>query len=67
MNTVQGYKEFREQKKQILYCRMDNTMIDKLHEIRKVSGISTSELIREGVRRLLRDVEEEGSITLKLN
>ncbi|MFN7253533.1 MAG: ribbon-helix-helix domain-containing protein [Anaerobacillus sp.] len=67
MDTVQGYKEFKEQKKQILYCRMDDSMIDKLRAIRKKTGISTSEIIREGVRRLLRDVEEEGSISLKLD
>lgn len=67
METVQGYKEITEKKKQILYCRMDDSMIDRLREIRTKTGISTSELIREGVRRLLRDVEQEGSISLKLN
>jgi Arc/MetJ-type ribon-helix-helix transcriptional regulator len=67
MDTVQGYKEFREQKKQILYCRMDDSMIDKLREIRKKTGISTSEVIREAVRRLLHDVDETGSINLRIN
>lgn len=67
MDTVQGYKEFREQKKQILYCRMDDSMIDKLREIRKKTGISTSEVIREAVRRLLHDIDETGSINLRIN
>ena len=67
MDTVKGYKEFREPKKTITYVRVDDTMLNKLREIRKKTGISTSEIIREGVRRLLRDVEQEGSISLKLN
>lgn len=67
MDIVQGYKEFTEKKKQILYCRMDDTMIQKLREIRKKTGISTSEVIREAVRRLLHDIDETGSINLKIN
>jgi hypothetical protein len=64
METVEGYKEFREQKKEILYSRMDDTMIEKLRDIRKKTGISVSEIIREAVRRLLADVEANGSIKL---
>ena len=64
MDTVEGYKEFREQKKEILYSRMDDTMIEKLRDIRKKTGISVSEIIREAVRRLLSDVDANGSIKL---
>ena len=67
METVQGYKMIYEKKKQILYSRMDDTMIDRLREIRKKTGISVSEIIRESVRRLLQEVDETGSINLKIN
>ena len=67
MDTIMGYKEFREKKEKILYSRMDDTMIAKLREIRKKSGISVSEVIREAVRRLLMEVETTGSINLKID
>lgn len=67
MDTVNGYKVAFEQKKQILYSRMDDSMIKRLREIRKKTGISVSEIIREAVRRLLQEVDEKGSINLKLN
>ena len=67
MDTVNGYKEFTEKKKQILYSRMDDTMIKRLRDIRKKTGISVSEIIRESVRRLLNEVDETGSINLKIN
>lgn len=66
MDTVAGYKEFREQKKQILYSRMDDSMITRLREIRKKTGISVSEIIREAVRRLLQEIETTGSINLNI-
>ena len=67
MDTINGYKVAFEQKKQILYSRMDDSMIHRLREIRKKTGISVSEIIREAVRRLLQEVDEKGSINLKLN
>jgi metal-responsive CopG/Arc/MetJ family transcriptional regulator len=67
METIHGYKIRRENKKQILYSRMDDTMIHRLQEIRDKTGISTSELIREAVRRLLAEVDTTGGIHLKLN
>ena len=67
MENVIGYKEQKEQKVQIQYCRMDDSMIARLKEIRRKTGISTSEIIREGVRRLLQDIETTGSFSLKLN
>jgi hypothetical protein len=67
METVNGYKINFEKKKQILYSRMDASMIQRLREIRKKTGISVSEVIREAVRRLLHEVDETGSINLKIN
>ena len=67
METIEGYKVAYEKKKKILYSRMDDTMIDRLREIRRKTGISTSEVIREAVRRLLQEVDETGSIHLKIN
>ena len=63
---TQGYKEAFEKKKQILYSRMDDSMISRLRDIRKKTGISVSEIIREAVRRLLQEVDETGSIQLKI-
>lgn len=67
MDTVNGYKEKFERKKDILYSRMDDSMIKKLREIRKKTGISVSELIREAVRRLLLDIEKSGGMTLRID
>ncbi len=67
MDTINGYKVAYEKKKKILYSRMDDSMIQRLREIRKKSGISVSEVIREAVRRLLQEVDETGSINLKIN
>lgn len=67
METIEGYKLAYEKKKKILYSRMDNSMIERLREIRRKTGISTSEVIREAVRRLLQEVDETGSINLKIN
>ena len=64
--TVKGYKELFEKKKQILYSRMDDSMIERLREIRQKTGISMSELIREAVRRLLQEIEETGNINLRI-
>jgi hypothetical protein len=67
METIEGYKFRTEKKKQILYSRMDDSMIQRLREIRKRTGISVSEIIRESVRRLLQEVDQTGSINLKIN
>lgn len=67
MSTIEGYKLAHEKKKDIIYSRMDESMIKRLREIRKKTGISVSEIIRESVRRLLHDVEETGSINLRIN
>ena len=67
MERVMGYKEQKEKKEAIQYCRMDDSMIARLKEIRRKTGISTSELIRESVRRLLAEIDTTGSFSLKLN
>lgn len=67
METIQGYKIGYEPKKKILYSRMDDSMIERLREIRTKTGISVSEIIRESVRRLIQEVDETGSINLKIN
>lgn len=67
MESVEGYKIRYEKKKQIMYVRMDDSMIERLKDISRKTGISSSELIRESVRRMLQEVDETGSIQLKLN
>ena len=67
MEAVQGYKTKFEIKKQHLFCRMDDTMVNRLREIRRKTGISCSEIIREAVRRMLQEIEQNGSINLKIN
>ncbi len=66
MTTINGYKEFKEKKTKIIYSRMDDTMIARLKEIRKRTGISVSEIIREAVRQLFQEVDKSGSINLKI-
>jgi Ribbon-helix-helix protein, copG family len=63
---TQGYKIKFEKKEKTLYSRMDDSMIAKLRDIRKKTGISVSEIIRESVRRLLVEINETGSINLKI-
>lgn len=67
MENIEGYKITYEKKKDILYCRMDESMIERLREISRKTGISTSELMRESIRRLLSEVDSNGSISLKIN
>lgn len=67
MNTIDGYKVKFEKKKDIIYSRMDESMINQLKAISRKTGISTSEIVRESVRRLLRDVDASGSFNIKLN
>lgn len=67
MESVQGYKNKFEIKKQHLFCRMDDSMVNSLRDIRRKTGISVSEIIREAVRRMLQEIEQNGSINLKIN
>jgi len=47
----------RKGKRDIIYCRMDKVMLNELFQLREETGISTSELVREAVRRLLEDAK----------
>ena len=67
MNEIDGYKVRYEKKEKILYSRMDESMISSLKAISRKTGISVSEIIREGVRRLLHDIDNTGSLNLKIN
>ena len=67
MNEIEGYKVRYEKKEKILYSRMDESMISSLKAISRKTGISVSEIIREGVRRLLHDIDSTGSLNLKIN
>lgn len=64
--TIEGYKIRRKKKVKILYTRMDDTMIKQLKMIRDKTGISISEIIREGVRRIIADVDQKGGFTLRI-
>jgi predicted DNA-binding protein len=66
MDVVKGYKAKFEIKEKNLYCRMDSSMIERLKEIRRASGISCSETVREAVRRLFNEIDQSGNITLKI-
>ncbi len=66
MELVKGYKAKFEIKEKNLYCRMDSSMIERLKEIRRASGISCSETVREAVRRLFNEIDQSGNITLKI-
>ena len=66
MENIDGYKVKMEKKRQIIYARMDGSMIERLNEIRDKQGISKSEIIREAVRRLLYEVDEKGRLTLEI-
>ncbi|MBN1184623.1 MAG: ribbon-helix-helix protein, CopG family [Bacteroidales bacterium] len=66
MEQVKGYKAKFEIKEKNLYCRMDSSMIERLKEIRRASGISCSETVREAVRRLFNEIDQSGNITLKI-
>lgn len=67
METIQGNSIPRETKKDIVYVRMDKTMLGRLKQIRRKSGIPVSEIIRESVRVKLLEVEEKGSLNIKID
>jgi hypothetical protein len=66
METIEGYKNDFEKKRQIMNVRMDKSMIKQLTGISRKTGISVSELIRESVRRVLLEADSVGSISLKI-
>jgi len=62
MDELKGYKDTREQKQKMVYVRVDESMLLKLKEIRAKMGISTSELIREAIRRLFDHVNKGSNV-----
>jgi len=66
METIQGFEITRENKKDIVYVRMTKTMINKLRTIRRKTGIPISEIVRESVRKTLTEVDEIGSLNIKI-
>ena len=58
MTIKNAYKTEREKKILTLAVRIDSSMAYKLIEISEKTGVTISELIREGVRRVISSVEE---------
>ena len=67
METIKGYEIPTETKRDIVYVRMSKTMINKLRTIRSKTGIPVSEVIRESVQRLLKEVDELGSFNVRID
>ena len=66
MNTIKGHELVKETKKDIIYVRMTKPMIQELKNIRTQTGIPISEVVRESVKRLLQEVNEMGSLNIKV-
>lgn len=66
MEKIKGYDIPRETKKDIIYVRMDKKMIKELQDIRKITGLPISEIVRESVKRLLQETNETGSLNIKV-
>jgi Arc/MetJ-type ribon-helix-helix transcriptional regulator len=66
MELKNAYKERFEFKDGRIYIRLDNSMINELREIRRKTGISMSESIRESIRRLIKDVNDKGNMNLTI-
>lgn len=66
MNRDLGYKAKYEKKKELVYSRMDDPMINQLREISNKTGISISEIIRDAVRRLLFEVNNSGNYSIQI-
>jgi len=67
METQNGYKTNYEKKNQRMDIRIDISMIKKLRSITRATGVSQSEVIREAIRRLFNDFDNDGGFSLKLN
>ena len=67
METIKGHEIPIETKRDIVYVRMSKTMINKLRTIRRKTGIPVSEVIRESVQRLLKEVDELGSFNVRID
>jgi len=61
-----AYKFREERKRGITYVRMDKSMIKQLQEIKELTGISKSELVREAVRRLIAEIQDQDDIRITI-
>lgn len=66
METVKGHEIAKGKKKDIVYVRMNESMLDSLRRIRKSTGIPISEVIRESVKRTILEVENTGSMSFRI-
>jgi hypothetical protein len=66
METIKGNEIKCQTMKDIVYVRMHDDMIKGLRKIKKITGIPVSEIIRESVKRLLNEVDEVGSLNIKV-
>lgn len=67
MVTIKVNEITKEVKKDIIYVRMTKPMIKELRDIRSMTGIPISEIIRESVKRTLIEVNESGTVNFTLN
>ena len=66
MDIVKGHEIANENKKDIVYVRLTESMLNSLRKIRKSTGIPMSEVIRESIKRTLVEVETTGSMSFKI-
>jgi hypothetical protein len=64
MIVKEAYKNKKSDKVITIYCRVDEIMNQQLCKIRNQTGISLSELIREGARRIIADAKDKGEAKL---
>ena len=62
---INGYKNVKAKKTKKIYIKVDDVMFSKLMQIRLKKGISTSELVRESIRRMFEDFDTNQK-TLKI-
>lgn len=67
METINGYEIQKETMQDIMYVRMKKSMINQLKSIRSKTGIPVSEIIRESVKQKLHEIDETGSLNIKVN
>ena len=66
MGTTNGYKSKFEKKKDIIYNRMDVSMIQALNDIKEKKGINKSELVGESAMCLLSEVKNKGEVGISI-
>ena len=67
METIKGYEIQKETMQDIIYVRMKKPMINQLKNVRSKTGIPVSEIIRESVKQTLLEIDETGSLNIKIN